>query len=308
MNISEILLDVGSDSVKDIILDTDTYNEIDDQFALAYAMLSKDKVNLLSVNAAPFLNSRSTSPEDGMLKSYNEIFKIIKLTDKDARIPVFKGSPRFLKSRTEPVDSEAADNIINTVMNSNKTVYIVAIGAITNVASAIIKCPEITKKCVLVWLGGHSLHSPNAHEFNLYQDIYAAQTVFDSKIPLIQIPCDGVCSEFITTVPELEYYLKGKNELCDYLVGIVKDYSRGRYCYSKVIWDVTALAALIRPDALRFVTLPTPILNDGCRYSFDPSRHQYIYVRKIKRDPIYADLFRKLSEKDTKTITINSEG
>lgn len=298
MNINEILQEIRSDSIKNIILDTDTYNEIDDQFALAYAMLSKDKVNILSVNAAPFLNSRSTSPEDGMLKSYNEIFKIIKLTDPNSSIPVYKGSSSFLKSKNKPVESDAANNIINTVLSSESTIYIVAIGAITNVASAIIKCPEITKKCALVWLGGHSLHSPNTREFNLYQDICASQVVFDSKIPLIQIPCDGVCSEFITTLPELEYYLRGKNELCDYLIDIVKDYSMGRYCYSKVIWDVTALATLIKPDALQFVTLPAPILNDGGRYSFDPSRHQYIYVRKIKRDPIYADLFGKLANKN----------
>ncbi len=294
----EILKDINSDSVKDIILDTDAYNEIDDQFTLAYALLSKDRVNILSVNAAPFLNSRSVSAEDGMIKSYNEIFKIIKLTDPSAHIPVYKGSASFLKSKTEPVDSEAADNIINTVMNSDKTIYIVAIGAITNVASAIIKCPEITKRCVLIWLGGHSLHSPDTHEFNLYQDVYAAQTVFDSQIPLIQIPCDGVCSEFVTTVPELEYYLGGKNDLCNYLVEIVRDYSKGRYCYSKVIWDVTALAVLVKPKTLEFVTIPTPILNDGCRYSHDPSRHHYIYVRKIRRDPLYADLFGKLASKD----------
>lgn len=294
----EILKDIHSDSVKNIILDTDAYNEIDDQFTLAYALLSKDRVNILSVNAAPFLNSRSVSAEDGMIKSYNEIFKIIKLTDPSAHIPVYKGSASFLKSKTEPVDSEAADNIINTVMNSDKTIYIVAIGAITNVASAIIKCPEITKRCVLIWLGGHSLHSPDTHEFNLYQDVYAAQTVFDSQTPLIQIPCDGVCSEFITTVPELEYYLGGKNDLCNYLVDIVRDYSKGRYCYSKVIWDVTALAVLVKPKTLEFVTIPTPILNDGCRYSYDPSRHHYIYVRKIRRDPLYADLFGKLANKD----------
>ena len=70
------LNDLKSDTVKDVILDTDAYNEIDDQYAIAFAMLSKSRVNLLSINAAPFLNSRSTSAADGMEKSYNEIFNI----------------------------------------------------------------------------------------------------------------------------------------------------------------------------------------------------------------------------------------
>ena len=54
---------------------------------------------------------------------------------------------------------DAADNIINTVMNSDERIYIVAIGAITNVASAIIKCPEIANKAVVIWLGGHAFVS-----------------------------------------------------------------------------------------------------------------------------------------------------
>ena len=297
MNIEELKRALRDGTVKKMILDTDTYNEIDDQFALAYAMLSPDKVELLSVNAAPFLNSRSTSPADGMEKSYKEIFHIMGMVDPEAKIPVYRGSTAFLSDKSVPVESEACDNIINTVMNTEETVYIVAIGAITNVASAIIKCPEITKRAVLIWLGGHSLQSPDTHEFNLYQDVLSAQVVFDCGIPMVQVPCNGVCTEFVTTVPELEYYLRGKNELCNYLVGIVAAYTKKPYAWSKIVWDVTAVAVLTKPEALSMVEIPTPILTSECRYAYDLARHHYIYVRKIKRDPIYGDLFKKLSEK-----------
>ncbi len=301
MDIKSILEDLNRDTSKKIILDTDTYNEVDDQFALAYAMLSPERLDLLSVNAAPFFNRRSSSPEDGMLKSFDEIFRIMALVDPDSvgKIPVYKGSAKYLESREIPVESDAADNIVNTVMNSNETIYIVAIGAITNVASAIIKCPEIIKKCVLIWLGGNALNNPSPKEFNMVQDIIGASVVFDSGIPLIQIPCDGVCSEFRTTVPEVEYYLNGKNKICDYLVDIVKDYSKGRYAYSKVIWDVTAIAAIVKPDTLDKVMIPAPIICPDGRYSFDASRHHYIYVRRVKRDPLYADLFKKLANEKT---------
>ena len=191
-------------TVKNIILDTDCYNEIDDQFALAYAMLSPDKVKLLSINAAPFLNSRSTSAADGMEKSYQEIFKIMKLVDPNADIPVYRGSTAFLTDKNTPVESPACDNIINTVMNSDELVYIVAVGAITNVASAIIKCPELVNRTVVIWLGGHALHWQDTKEFNLRQDIPAAQVILDSGVPFVQIPCSGVCTEFLTSIPELE--------------------------------------------------------------------------------------------------------
>ena len=282
---------------KKIILDTDTYNEIDDQFALAYAMLSKDKVELLSVNAAPFLNSRSVSAADGMEKSYNEIFRIMKLVDPEANIPVYRGSTSFLSNKETPVESPACDNIINTVMNSDELVYIVAVGAITNVASAIIKCPEIVNRTVVIWLGGHALHWQDTREFNLKQDVAAAQIVLDSKVPFVQIPCNGVCTEFLTTIPELEYYLRGKNELCDYLVDIVRSYTKKPYGWSKVVWDVTAVAAIVDPKALDMVIIPTPILTNDCHFAKDDARHPFIYVRRIRRDPIYADMLEKLANK-----------
>ncbi len=284
---------------KSIILDTDAFNEVDDQYAIAYAMLSDARVNILSVNAAPFFNSRSASAADGMEKSYNEILRIMALTDLSAavKIPVYRGSDRFLPSKTEYVPSDACDNIVRTVIESDETVWIVAIGAITNVASAVIKEPAICDRAAVIWLGGHALDRPDTKEFNLKQDVVAAQVVFDSGIPLVQIPCDGVCSSFITTIPEVEYYLRGKNELCDYLCDITASYTKKPYGWSKVIWDVTAIACLTKPEALEMVSVPRPFVTGDCRYAFDAARQSYVYVRKIRRDPIYADLFRLLSEK-----------
>ena len=298
MNMYDIMSDLKSDRVKQMILDTDAYNEIDDQYAIAYAMLSNEKVELLSINAAPFLNSRSTSAADGMEKSYNEIFNIRSLVDENSTVPVYRGSLEFMKDKKVPVESDACDNIIRTVTESENFVYVVAIGAITNVASAIVKCPDICKKMCVVWLGGHALHYPNTNEFNLKQDVKAAQIVFDSGVPLLVVPCCGVCTEFSTTVPELEYYLRGKNALCDYLVDITAAYNRnGVTAWSKVIWDVTAVAALVYPESLDMVVMPRPYLTNDCRYAVDNSRPHYIYVRRIYRDMLFADLFGKLANK-----------
>ena len=60
----------------DVVLDTDAYNEIDDQFAIAYMLKNPEKLNVKAIYAAPFLNARSTSAGEGMEKSYKEIFKL----------------------------------------------------------------------------------------------------------------------------------------------------------------------------------------------------------------------------------------
>ncbi len=286
---------IRSDAPKNVILDTDAYNEVDDQFCIAYCMRSPDKINLLSINAAPFLNNRAATPAEGMEKSYDEIFHIMKLTDPAAALPVYRGSESFLPDRNIPVESDAARNIVDTVMNSEEPVLIVALGAITNVASAILMCPEIVSRTAVIWLGGHALHYSNSREFNMRQDVAGVQVLFDSGITLLQIPCQGVCTEFVTSVPELEYYLRGKNELCDYLVDIVKGECDGKFACSRIIWDVTAAATLIVPKACEMVSLPRPKITAESDYSFDTARPAYVYVRKLRRDAIYGDLFKKLS-------------
>ena len=67
-----------------MVLDTDTYNEIDDQFAVVYALLSGGKMNVEALYAAPFSNSKSDGPGDGMEKSYDEILRLLERLDIEA--------------------------------------------------------------------------------------------------------------------------------------------------------------------------------------------------------------------------------
>ena len=73
----------------------------------------------------------------------------------------------------------------------DQPLYVVAIGAITNVASALLMKPEIAEKIVLVWLGGHAWTWPDTREFNLIQDVAAARVVFGCGVPLVQLSCMG---------------------------------------------------------------------------------------------------------------------
>ena len=98
------MLDIKK-GIIDVVLDTDTYNEIDDQFALAYMLRSKEKFNLKAVYAAPFFNDRSTGPKDGMEKSYAEIDKIMRLTGES--VVSFRGADAFLTDEKTPVVSDA---------------------------------------------------------------------------------------------------------------------------------------------------------------------------------------------------------
>lgn len=88
-----------------------------------------------------------------------------------------------------------------------RPLYVVAIGAITNIASALLLCPHIKDNIVVVWLGGHSLSWPHTNAFNMVQDISAARVVMMSGVPLVQLPCIGVVDSFSISKPELEAWL-----------------------------------------------------------------------------------------------------
>ena len=288
----------------DAILDTDTYNEIDDQFALSYMLRSVERVNVKAVYAAPFFNANSVSPEDGMLKSYAEIRTLLRLAGReDLKGSAFEGSRRYLPSETEPVDSPAARDLAARAArySEDRPLYVVAIGAITNVASAILMDPGIAKNMVVVWLGGHSLEWPDTNEFNMMQDVAAARVVFDSDAAVVQLPCCGVVDHFTITEPELRAWFVGKNALCDHLayatIDAANQYAKGKP-WSRVIWDVTAVAYLLN-DNDRFMNsrvIPAPICQYDHHYSADPRRHPSRYVWNIRRDALMADLIEKLTK------------
>lgn len=285
----------------DVVIDTDTYNEIDDQYALAYLLKSESRLHLEAIYAAPFFNSHSSSPADGMKKSYQEILKVLALMDRnDLKDSVYKGSIDYLQDETTPVISDAAKDLVERGMkrHEDNPLYVIAIGAITNIASALLLEPALKEKIVIIWLGGNAHEWPDNEEFNLMQDIAAARIVFGCGVPLVQLPCQGVVSSFATTGPELEYWLRGKNKLCDYLVDITTKEALAftEYnCWSRIIWDVTAVAWLLDEDFMSDRLEHSPIPEYDHHYSIDRTRHFIRYVYGIDRDALFDDLFGKLA-------------
>ncbi|MBQ8164033.1 MAG: nucleoside hydrolase [Clostridia bacterium] len=295
-------LSVPNGSV-DVVLDTDAYNEIDDQFAIAYLLSCKDKLNTKAIYAAPFLNEKSKDAADGMEKSYDEILKILSLMKED--VDTFKGSNSFLKDEYTPIISPAALDLAERAnrYSPDKPLYVIAIGAISNIASAILINPKITENCVVVWLGGHALHYHDTMEFNMKQDVAASRVVMSSGVPFVQLPCAGVVSSFTISKYELEFWFKGKNAIADYLaentIRVADSYASGAP-WTRCIWDVTAVAWLIN-DGDRFMEskiLPLHLCDYNCKYERVPNGHPIKYVYYIKRDALMTDLIDRITSRD----------
>lgn len=284
----------------DIIIDSDTNNEIDDQFAIAYALLSPERFRIRSIQAAPYvIDDGIQDPAEGMLLSFQEIHKLLKLMNCPpvSEHFVLEGSERFMTPQKEPVPSPAAENIIALARgySPEKPLYIVAIGAITNVASAIQSAPDIIRNIVVVWLGGNEF-SQSPDVFNVNRDKYAAQVIFDCGVPLIHVPAYYVSSHLITSVPTLEAFIGGANPLCDYFIENVRGFHSEQFATGKEIWDVAPFAFLMNPAWTTSEITAAPRITEELTWSFDYRRPLMRNIRTLDREAIMKDLYEKLGK------------
>lgn len=277
-----------------VILDTDIYNECDDQFALSYLLKSQDKFNIEAITVAPYHHDNNISIEEGTNKSYDEIIKICNWLNFDWKNKVFKVSTDYVEN-----DYNEENNAVNKIIeiaNKNDKIYILAIGAITNIAIAIKKNPKIVDKIEVIWLGGNSFLSKDNKEFNFKQDVQAVRTVFKSKVKLTIIPCKNVASNLRTSIYELEHFLKGKNELCDYLCQ--RFYNDGVHGIQerRVIWDISVIAYMINKEWFDTEKISCPNINADTSYEMTENNHKITIVNYLNVDKIFKDLFKKLGE------------
>jgi len=296
-----------------IVIDTDTFNEIDDQFAVVYALFSPERLSVKGLYAAPFFNHRATSAGDGMKKSYAEIPRLLERLNIPSENLAYQGSNGFLADIDHPHDSDAVQDLIKQALGSDDPLYVVAIGALTNIASAILIEPKIIEKIIVIWLGGNALHWPHNNEYNLSGDVLASRLVLDCGVPLVLIPCAGVTTHLRTTVSEIEQNVQGQGAIGDYLAKTFKGYKDDHFAWSKEIWDVVAISYLLNANWIPSNIVSCPIISQKTAvspqnhssngwykhqmtWSFDDSRHHIRCAYYVKRDPIFRDLFTKLAD------------
>lgn len=293
----------------DVVIDTDAYNQVDDLFALSYLILSEDKLHLKAILAAPFYSPPSlgrirqnNSPCEGMHQSYHIIEELLDIMERsDLKKILFHGSESNLKNEITPVHSDAAYELVRlaNAHTPETPLYVIAIAALTDIASAILIDPSIIDKIVVIWLGGHSLDWRSCNDFNAMQDIAAARVLFGCGAAVVQLPLNGVVAEFRISRIELEYLLKGKNVLCDYLLNCSLELMKNApvHNWSRPLWDVTVVAWLLNAEFMEDRLEHSPIFEYDLHYGSDHNRHFIKYVYHINRDLLFQDMFHKLTAK-----------
>ena len=301
--ILELLEPPSRKQLKRVLIDTDTYNEIDDQFALIHMLLAQQQrsdLEVVAITAAPFHNvARDTKNyEHGMLLSYQEIHRVLDKLEFSWDGHVFKGASNpMVISESTPMENEAADAICEIALSGSdcdSPLYLIALGALTNVATAIIKRPEIRERIVVCTLGGVPFNLNGFTDFNYMQDMPAAQFIFSCGVPVVHFPGYSVTDNLRTSRWELEANLGDSAAgifLMERYMEFVKDYP-GR---SKPIWDLAPGIWVIDPQWLLSEVRHSPLLTDENRWVDKMDSHPVRAVRWINRDEVFRNFYELLN-------------
>lgn len=195
-----------------LLINTDAKNEADDQYAIVHALLTPMFMNK-GIIAAHFGTGRTT---ESMEESYAESKFVAQLMGEAGNVPIYKGAPHALPDEETPVVSEGAEAIIREALKDDPNrLFVVFLGPLTDLASAYLMEPRIADRLTAIWIGGGPY--PNGRsEFNLSNDIHAANVVMSSPIPLWQVP-QNVYGTMRVSLAELESRVKPHGEIGKYL-------------------------------------------------------------------------------------------
>jgi len=207
-----------------LLVHTDCKNEADDQFALAHHLMTP-KFIVKGIIAGHFdFHPQEYGKGNTVEASYDEVLKVLDLMGLAGQYVVTKGAPSPLADEKTPNPSAGAEMIIQEAMSDDPLpLYVVFQGSLTDLASAYLLEPQIATRMTAIWIGGGKW-PVGGFEFNLLQDIHAANVVFASPMPFWQIPID-VYKQVAVSLAELQYRVKPCGEIGKYLFQQMVDFN-----------------------------------------------------------------------------------
>nr|WP_217268044.1 nucleoside hydrolase [Pantoea ananatis] len=258
--------------VRTVILDTDI--GVDDAFALAYAARTQHLLGITTVFGNVAVGQ---AVKNARLFCHKMAIEV----------PVYRGCSRPLAqapsapARLHGEDGlgDAFDNpfsdeapgavqfIIDSVRASPGEITLVAIGPLTNIASAINQAPDIIPLVKeLVMMGGafgtdgHSGNVTPFSEFNIWKDPHAADQVLSSTLPIVVIPLDVTHNVLIHSDEVEQLHQPVLHAICrPYLA-----YSLEKEGFSGMaLHDTLTISWLCLPDAFTLVESPLRVITEG---------------------------------------------
>lgn len=286
-----------------MIVHTDCKNEADDQFALAHHLMTPKFIVCGIIGGHFDGNSQEFEKGTTASASVNEINKVLTLMNLNGAYPVYKGAEIPLKNEKEPRISEGAKFIVKEAMREDShPLFIACQGSITDLASAILIEPKICERMTAIWIGGGE-YPVGGLEFNLMQDVAAANVVMKSSMPVWQIPMN-VYKQMAVSLSELQLYVKPHGEIGKYLFEQMVEYNNK--CANQSHWphgeiwglgDSPTIGVLLEENEKKdsYQIVPAPCVSyETLEYTYEIRNRDIRVYKNVNDRLIIQDFFAKL--------------
>ncbi|MEM8486663.1 MAG: nucleoside hydrolase [Bacteroidota bacterium] len=269
-----------------IILDADTGNEIDDLFAVARALI-EPSWEITALNATQWQTSHWAEPQS--MENSHRVNAVLTGYLKHPAKLRRGGIARMFDWGDKAQHSAAAYEIIKQAkaMPAGEKLTVIALGALTNVASAIYIDPSIEPLIKLYWLGTNydfEAGLMDETDFNSVMDVQALDIMLKSVVEMHVMPHSvALAMEF--TYEETERRLRDKHDLGKYLVDRWYNHLDGLR-EARWIWDLALIGAMIHPEWAERVEITT---------SPENGNRKITYYRAIDGEKIRNEFFETLN-------------
>jgi inosine-uridine nucleoside N-ribohydrolase len=285
---------VAADRVR-VIIDADTANEVDDPFAIVRALVAPE----FAVEGLTSAHWSGSIPGDESVRrsqALNE--RILDLMGLRESVPHPIGAGRAMADVASPIDSPAARHIIARARGGGPggKLVVLALGAATNLASALLLDPLIADRVVFGFIDGDyhdGRWGPGI--YNWKNDIHAVQVLFGSRVNYLHMPAPSVSRELTVGKREVDRHLKGRGGVWDFLVERWESHPRAATRERWILWDVALVEAVLRPRLVTAETVAAPWVRDAETVEQRPDNPRRVTVfRAIDAEGMRADYWDAL--------------
>ena len=267
-----------------VLVDADTANEVDDAFALSI-ILMEPSVEVTALNAAQWQASHWSTP-NSMEDSHRLNQMLLGIMDQKVKLNR-GGAARMYDWGDQAQHSAAAYEIIkqSKAQKNGEKLNVVALGALTNIASAIFIEPAIANKLKLYWLGTSYDFEKGIlrkDDFNCQMDQFALSHLLFSEVEMHIIPvsvANQMTFGYDETREKLENHFLG-----DFLLKIWDDHIDGGRT-QRTIWDLSIINAFLHPEWMEEVEITT---------SKDNGNRKVFYYRDFDAEKMREDFFERI--------------
>jgi inosine-uridine nucleoside N-ribohydrolase len=275
-----------------VILTTDCGTEMDDQWAIAHLALIPE-IELAGVVTTHAMNIPAPAAEFTRQASQDVLDRIGTIAP-----PVLAGSNVKLPDAATPLANAGTELIVaeSRAHSPEDRLVVLAIGAATDVASALLSDPAMKDRIEVLAMGFNG-YPAGTDEWNVKNDVAAWQAILAADVP-VTIGAAEVCiKELVLDPDQARGWLNDGEPLGEWLVRLLADFveANGEFV-AKVsgrpaawpVWDEVVVAHLLGLTTV--VQVKRPRLLDDMQFDLSTPNGTVGWITEVESEALWRDL------------------